>query len=231
MYLYIKYSIHNGRISAGYWRAPKNNPYTGFQSTFLSGMLLQTPFSYLDGPQFTYLMKQMVERLGMNLYIQKPLTHPVTQGRLLPTIYIWRILQDHVLIDHLLGVFYPATTNQEMCRVLFISSAMENLFNSSVQSVIDSIREHVHHYDFQTLHMRQKSYFSSLIMLSIYMYAAHNCPDSFTLGKVVLDLHNQFNVLNRAKDWVSRVLTQEIQVTPLPSWLRDTMQRNINTWI
>lgn len=230
MYLYIKYSIHNGRISTGYWRAPVNNPFS-VQSTCFSGMLLCTPYSYLDGPEFTYLVKQMVECLGMNLHLNKPITHPVTQGRILPTVLIQRILQDDIiLIDHLLGVFYPpAPPKQEKCMVLFISSSREDLFNSSIQSVIESIgHEHRHQYDFKSLHIPRKSYFSSLFMLSIYMYAALKCSDSNILGSVINDLHNQFDFLKRAKYWVSYVITNEIQVTTMPTWLQDSIQRNIN---
>jgi hypothetical protein len=225
MYLYLKYSIHNGRISTGYWKAADCNPFTGGQSTYNSAMLLCTPYSYLDGPEFTNLVKLMVECIGMNIIVSKEITHPVTQGMSHPSLLIRRILNDDVLTDHLLTVFYPSPPNHDKCTVLFISSASCGVFQRSIQSVMQSIgHEHSHHYDVRSLHITNKCYFSSLFVLSIYMYAAHICPDSTKLGKVILSLQQQVDFVKRVKVWISHVLTNVTEVTTPPSWLQDIIQ-------
>ena len=228
MYLYLKHTSHNGRISTGYWKAADYNPFTGGQSTFNSAMLLRTPYSYLDGPEFTNLLKLMVERIGMNINLSKEIRHPVTQGFSHPSLLIRRILVDEILTDHLLAVFYPADPpNHGRCTVMFISSASCDGIQRSIQSVMQSIgHEHSHNYDVRSLHITNKCYFSSLFVLSIYMYTAHICPDPNILQTAILSLQQQVDLVKRVKVWISHVLTNVTEVTIPPHWLSDLTERN-----
>jgi hypothetical protein len=225
MYLYLKYSNRNGRITTGYWRAADNNPFTALHTTYSAAMLLQTPYSYLDGPAMLKLLAILKNSLGINVISSSELSHPVTQGHSHPIMMICRMYNKNLwLDDHLLAVFYPCSNETKISTAFFLSSApMESIKEESC-SLMNKIGDaNLPFYD-TFYHRFEKLDFATSFMIINIMYAAHLCPNTFILTEVISELQHKVDVIKQTKIWISLVLSGVTDVTSR-NWLTEIVYK------